>query len=66
MDEKRAREILKHSIQEDGNLYDLGRYISYIAEQSWVILDGDDFTAEELEAVAWWMKYSKKNVNPEW
>ena len=64
MDEKKAREILKDIIRTDGGLADGG-----LADLSWYLdwqvgdeeatLDGP-FSAEDLEAIAWWMRNAKK------
>lgn len=65
MNEQRARDILGKNdgsfnppfgaIKADGSLDDIGRYLSWSPGDDGVSLDGD-FTAEELEAVAWWMR----------
>ena len=55
MDEKRATEILSDSIEPDGGLYDVYDYTSWGVNDDEVTLDGN-FTAERLEAVAWWMR----------
>jgi len=56
MDEERAREILKDWVQSDGSLFCLGHYISWpCCDKEEVCLD-DTFTANELEAIAWWMR----------
>ena len=63
MDEARAQEILKDAIEAAG-LYHLDAldasargegHLNWIAPNSYVILDGE-FTAEKLEAIAWWMR----------
>ena len=61
MTEERAREILGDVIiRPDNSLYCLGHYISWKPgrgrRQSKACLD-DDFTADELEAIAWWMQW---------
>jgi len=55
MDKQGAREILKDSIRDDGSLYNLGRYIAWTPGHIDACLNCS-FTAEELEAVAWWMR----------
>lgn len=56
MDESKAREILGDWIKADGHLYGLGAYLSWHSlSANRATLDGD-FTADELEAIAWWMK----------
>jgi hypothetical protein len=52
MNEERAREILGDRIQSDGSLFDALCYLN--TRGSFATLDGE-FTAEELEAIAWWM-----------
>lgn len=58
MDEKRAREILGHSLSDDGRI--LGGVDEAYAK--WPLLASDrakldgDFTADALEAIAWWMR----------
>lgn len=54
MNEERAREILGTRIQEDG-LYDAGWYLGWTNTKKFATLDGE-FSAEELEAIAWWMQ----------
>lgn len=56
MDEATARLRLKHCIQPDNRLYNLGAYISWNLGEQFITLDGDYFDAEELEAIAWWMQ----------
>ena len=62
MDEQRVRELIKPNvIQDDNSLYDIGWYISWLNDTSnddTVTLDGG-FTADELEAIAWWMRNKK-------
>lgn len=55
MDEKKAREILGDTIQKDGRLYCLGHYTAWGLGDEDVTLDCS-FTADELEAIAWWMR----------
>lgn len=53
MKEEQVKEILRAYINKTG-LYSLGDYLSWEYGDSEAILDGR-FTAEELEAIAWWM-----------
>lgn len=55
MNESKARSILERDIQPDNSLYSLGWYLSWVPGNPEACLDGD-FTAEDLEAIAWWMK----------
>jgi len=55
MDEQKARAILGTDVQPDGSLYCLGRYLNYVLGDETACLDAD-FTADELEAIAWWMR----------
>ena len=58
MDKKRAIEILKESdaISIDNGLHSLGWYLSWKPKEDSATLDGE-FTAEELEAIVWWMRH---------
>ena len=56
MDEQKVREILGSDILENNGLYSCGQYLSWTPGGKCTCLDGD-FTAEELEAIAWWMKH---------
>ncbi len=56
MDEERVKKILKPEVlSNDGGLYSLGWYLAWSPNDTEVTLDGP-FTADELEAIAWWMK----------
>jgi len=55
MNEQKAREILEDSVQEDNTLHHLGWYLSWRGGEACAVLDGD-FDADDLEAIAWWMK----------
>lgn len=61
MNEKRAREILGNvegrtgAIHPDGRLYNLGAYLDWAPGYENATLDGE-FTADQLEAIAWWMR----------
>ena len=61
MDEKQAKKILGSSIKDDG-IARITEYILWVDDGSnTVILDGN-FNADELEAIAWWMKNKKNKV----
>ncbi|MEE7625455.1 hypothetical protein V3O24_04715 [Methylobacter sp. Wu8] len=56
MDEEKVRKIIEPEIfKEDGGLYDLGWYLSWNKGDESATLDGE-FTADDLEAIAWWMR----------
>lgn len=55
MDENEARKILNTDIQEDDSLYCGGRYLAWHPSDKEACLDAY-FTADELEAIAWWMR----------
>lgn len=57
MDINKAKEHLKDVIEDDG-LHSLGWYLAYTNGNSKATLDGE-FTAEDLEAIACYMKHSK-------
>lgn len=64
MTEEEAREILlvgdgEEIIENDGSLYLLGWYLSWDAKDEYAKLDGN-FNANELEAIAWWMRNKGK------
>ena len=59
MDEQKAREILKDALAEDGGLTNTGWYVGWTPGDSEAVLDGH-FTAEQLEAVVWWMRNAPK------
>jgi hypothetical protein len=60
MTEARAREILGTTISEschpNGLYKDHGFSVEYILGEKIVIMSGG-FVAEELEAIAWWMRH---------
>lgn len=63
MNEARAREILGGWIDKsDSGLFCLGYYIAWTPGEEKATLD-DEFSAEELEAIAWWMRH--KPSSPE-
>jgi hypothetical protein len=55
MTEQRARDLLGECVRPDGRL--LGGYdmVAWQHGESSATLDGQ-FTADELEAIAWWMR----------
>jgi hypothetical protein len=59
MDEATARKILGATIMPDNDLHGDDKYISWGCGAETCCLD-DDFTADELEAIAWWMKRFKR------
>ena len=59
MDEKKAKELLHDCIEEDDHLYLLDWYLEWMTGENHATLDGI-FEAEELEAIAWWMKNKGK------
>jgi hypothetical protein len=60
MNEQRAREILDGAIQSNNALITVGDVIEYYPINSTAQLSGD-FNADELEAIAWWMR-NKQNL----
>jgi hypothetical protein len=60
MDEQRARAILKSWIEPNGHLSALDPYVNGAAgDTDGITLDGG-FSAEQLEALAWWMRNGRK------
>jgi hypothetical protein len=55
MNEEKARKILNDAIEENGDLGNGFQYVEWSVGDKDVILDGW-FTADELEAIAWWMR----------
>ena len=55
MNEEKAREILGDTINSDGSLFCLDHYIVWNVGDMVVTLDCQ-FNADELEALAWWMR----------
>lgn len=57
MNELKVKKILKDvKFKEDDSLSDDLKYLSWDVSQTEATLDGD-FTADELEAIAWWMRH---------
>uniref|UniRef100_A0A6H2A3X9 Uncharacterized protein n=1 Tax=viral metagenome TaxID=1070528 RepID=A0A6H2A3X9_9ZZZZ len=57
MDEAKVKKILEKGAfqeDEDGGLYSLESYLRWNVDDSEACLDGY-FTADDLEAIAWWM-----------
>jgi len=62
MTEQKAKALLKEMILPNGDIYGLGRYASWqVSHPETARLDGD-FNAEELAALAWWMKNRVKRI----
>ncbi len=57
MNEKRAREILKEYIQPNNSLNHLLYDIAWVPGWNEVQINGG-LTLNELEAIAWWMRYN--------
>ena len=57
MNEQRAREILGRRIQADNSLMDPSDYVAWPSASGGdvVCLDAN-FSADDLEAIAWWMR----------
>ena len=55
MTEERARKILGDTVQANGELYCLGHYTAWRLGDERATLDCE-FSAEELAAIAWWMR----------
>lgn len=62
MDEQRARDILGDAVYETGHLYNGSAFNinwSPTDQPEYVSLEGS-YTAEQLEAIAWWMRNKKQ------
>lgn len=55
MDEGEARKLLRDACQDDSTLKSVGWYLWWWPGAAKATLDGE-FTADELEAIAWWMR----------
>jgi len=56
MNEKRATEILKAAITDDGSLHSvIGRYIDWENWDDSLRMDGV-FDIDDLEAIVWWIR----------
>ena len=55
MDERKAREILKYFDITDYGLFSSSPFFAWNKKNKDACLDGD-FTADDLEAIAWWMR----------
>jgi hypothetical protein len=58
MNDPEARELLGDAIKSDNGLHSLGWYLAWTPGDKAAVLDGQ-FTADELEAIAWWMRNRK-------
>lgn len=59
MNEERVWNILGDCIDVNNNsLHSLGWYVSWTPGRDQATLDGE-FTADDLEAIAWWMRNKK-------
>ncbi|QJR79592.1 hypothetical protein CA267_001665 [Alteromonas pelagimontana] len=54
MNEEKARAILGERIQPDNSLHDSTDWVDWTGDDS-IQLDAD-FSVDELEAIAWWMR----------
>ena len=56
MDEKKARKILGDRIFSNNTLYSIVQFVAWPSAhgKKHAVLDAE-FTADELEAIAWWM-----------
>ena len=60
MNEEKAKEILESALLKNSDmLFSLGWYLSWAPENVTATLDGE-FSAEDLEAIAWWMRNKQK------
>ena len=60
MDEVKAREILGKAIHNAGELGDDGEnWMYWCIGDEYIELDGNYFSADELEAIVWWMRNKK-------
>jgi hypothetical protein len=60
MDKEKAEGILlaRHALNDDGTLHNVGWYLAWSGGDDEATLDGI-FSADELEAIAWWMRNGK-------
>lgn len=56
IDQAAAEVMLKDYIKPDGGLFDCGHYLSWTPGDEEIVLD-DRFTADELEAIVYWMRH---------
>jgi hypothetical protein len=61
MNEQQAREILGSKIQPNDDLQSNSPYLSWRAAEDVACLD-DTFSADDLEAIAWWMRNKAKKI----
>ena len=66
MNEEQVRKILGGWIQSDGTLYCLGNYLCWPSAggSNKICLDAH-YTAEELEAITWWMRNKQADLKKE-
>jgi hypothetical protein len=58
MTEQRAREILGSTARDDGRLLEGMPFVRWHPLEKLILLDGE-FSADEVEAMAWWMRNMK-------
>ena len=63
MNREQARKILGAKINEKNLGLKLGKYLTWESGDTEALLDGY-FDAEELEAIAWWMKNDEEISHP--
>jgi hypothetical protein len=62
MNEEKARSILGDAIHKDGvTLSCTGHYMAWSPGDKMITLDSE-FTLEEVEAIAWWMRNISANI----
>jgi len=59
VNEEKAKIQLNNAIHENYGLLDTSMYVHWINEENEAILNGE-FTADQLEAIAWWMRNKGK------
>lgn len=64
MNEEIARKILGDDIKSDNGLYNSGSYLAWTPGDNKATLDSE-FTADELEAIAWWMRNKGPGSEPD-
>lgn len=58
MDIKHAIEILGKAVHGDGDLHDIGWYLNFHKGDSTACVDIDEATADQLEAIAVFMRHN--------
>jgi len=63
MNEEKARTVLADDIKDDDSIYNLGAYLAWpsCGDKNTACLDGE-FSADELEAIAWWMRNKEQKT----